>query len=394
MPKQRTLRILGIRGLPARHGGFETFAEHLARYLVRLGWNVTVYCQEPRGGDIRTDVWQGIRRVLVPSGDSSPWSTMRFDMQCIRHAAQSNDLCLTLGYNTAVFGAWLKARGVTNIINMDGVEWKRSKWGWYAKAWLYANDWIACWLGDHLIADHPQIERLLSTRADASKITCIPYGADEITSNDATPLQPLGLEPGRYLSLVARTEPENSVLELVRAFSRRSRGVKLAVLGQYHDHVPFHRAVKDAASDEVVFLGPIYDATVLSAIRKHSLAYLHGHRVGGTNPSLLEAMGAGNAVIAHDNPFNRWVAGEGAVFFACEDSADQALSSIVADAPLRTRLAAHSLARARSEFAWDSVLSRYHSLLVNWSREASPVDSAAVRLADDGVVARTRDLRP
>jgi glycosyltransferase involved in cell wall biosynthesis len=152
--------------------------------------------------------------------------------------------------------------------------------------------------------------------------------------------------------------------------------------------------VKAAANDEVVFLGSIYDATVLSAIRKHSIAYLHGHRVGGTNPSLLEAMGAGNAVIAHDNQFNRWVAGEGAVYFDCEDSADNAISSLIADAARRTRLAAHSLARARSEFAWDSVLSRYHSLLIGWSREAAPVEAAPARLPEDGTVVRARDLRP
>ena len=118
------------------------------------------------------------------------------------------------------------------------------------------------------------------------------------------------------MTLIARSIPENSILELVTGFSARRRNHKLVVLGMYEPDVdPYHRQVLDAASDEVVFLGPLYDKASVQALRYHSSAYLHGHTVGGTNPSLIEAMAAGNPVIAHDNPYNRWVAGAGGAVF-------------------------------------------------------------------------------
>ena len=130
-------------------------------------------------------------------------------------------------------------------------------------------------------------------------------------------LAPLGLTPGQYVTLIARPEPENSVLEIVAAFSaKRPRGLKLVVLGAYHpEALPYHAQVMAAASPEVVFAGALYDHALVNALRLHGLLYLHGHQVGGTNPSLIEAMGAGNPVLAHDNRFNRWVARDGAWYF-------------------------------------------------------------------------------
>ena len=367
MSHDQDLRILGIRGIPARHGGFETFVEHLAPDLVARGWKVTVYCQEPGTGPIRSDVWNGINRVLIPSGDFSPLSTIRFDLACVRDAARYGSTCLTLGYNTAVFGAILRMKGVANLINMDGVEWKRSKWSWPAKAWFYLNDWMGCWLGDHLIADHPQIEALLQTRANASKITCIPYGACEVVQADEAQLAQLGLLPKQYLTVVSRIEPENSILEIVRSFSSRERGVKLAVVGSLNDQDRYHRSIKSSASDEVTFLGGIYDRQILASIRAHCIGYLHGHQVGGTNPSLLEAMAAGNPVIAHDNRYNNWVAGDGALYFAQESGIDSAIDQLLTNPGLRTSMSEQSLQRIRSDFSWETVLCRYHSLLLQWA---------------------------
>lgn len=166
-----TLRILGTRGVPAAHGGFETFAEHLAHHLVGRGWRVVVYCQQDGDGPVHEDTWQGIERVHVPVSRPGAAGTIVFDWIATRHAARHGDLCLTLGYNTALFCAWLRLKGVRNIINMDGIEWRRQKWGWLAKAWFWLNDWAGCWLGNHLVADNPGIARHLQTRVSASKIT-------------------------------------------------------------------------------------------------------------------------------------------------------------------------------------------------------------------------------
>lgn len=363
MKTQPTLRILGIRGVPAAHGGFETFAERLAPYLVERGWRVIVYCQQEGREPLRQDVWKGVERVHIAVAGDGPASTIRFDWASTLHAAKHDDLCLVLGYNTAAFMAALRMRGVTSVINMDGIEWSRAKWGPVAKTWFWLNERAGAWLGNYLVADHPEIAKHLATRASSSKIHTIAYGADRIAQADAAPVQVLGLVPGQYVTVIARPEPENSLLEIVRAFSRRRRGKQLAVLGNYAATNAYHQEVKRAASDEVRFLGAIYDHAVVSALRFHSAAYVHGHRVGGTNPSLVEALGAGNAVLAHDNPFNRWVAGPGAAYFGDESAAAVQFDQLL-DSP--TRLATMqqaSAARHQEAFRWPDILAQYCALL-------------------------------
>lgn len=127
--KIKSLRILGSRGIPAAHGGFETFAEHLSLYLVNRGWRVIVYCQDNAAGPIFEDTWKGVERVHIPVEQDGPKGTIIFDWKATVHAARFSDLCLTLGYNTAIFCTLFRLKGVPNIINMDGIEWKRGKWG-------------------------------------------------------------------------------------------------------------------------------------------------------------------------------------------------------------------------------------------------------------------------
>lgn len=373
----KTLRILGIRGIPAAHGGFETFAEALALHLVRQGWRVVVYCQEEDRGPVVEDAWQGIERVCIPVEQSGPFGTIVFDWRAIRHAAQQRDLCLTLGYNTAAFCARLRLQGIPNLINMDGIEWSRAKWGLPAKIWLWLNDWAGCWLGNHLVADHPEIARHLATRVAAAKITTIPYGADAVIDAPSEPVSRLGLEPGRYLTLIARAEPENSILEIVTAFSRKRRDCLLAVLGHYDEGNPYHRAVRQAASDEVKFLGAIYDKETVRALRCHSLACLHGHQVGGTNPSLVEALGAGNAVLAHDNRFNRWVAGPAARYFNSTAECARQLDEMLSDPQALGAMQAGSRQRFAEAFTWPRVLDEYERLLTRHLPQDHPSSESA-----------------
>ncbi|MDO8346007.1 MAG: DUF1972 domain-containing protein [Cellvibrio sp.] len=366
MLKTKTLRILGTRGVPAAHGGFETFAEYLSLYLVSKGWRVVVYCQDDGTGPEFTDTWQGVERLHIPVAQEGPKGTIAFDWKATAHAAQHKDLCLTLGYNTAVFCALLRLKGIPNLINMDGIEWSRMKWGPVAKLWFWLNDWAGCWLGNHLVADHPQIKAHLQSRVAVSKITTIPYGADAVTAAPPTPVRALGLEPGRFLTVIARAEPENSLLEIVQGFSAKSRGMQLVVLGNYQDSNAYHRAVKAAASAEVRFVGAIYDKTVVQALRFHSAAYVHGHQVGGTNPSLVEALGAGNAVVAHDNRFNRWVAGEGAVYFSGAEGFAHCMDELLANPAALEVLRKHGQQRFTQAFTWPDVLAQYEELLTRY----------------------------
>lgn len=364
---QKTLRILGTRGVPAGHGGFETFAERLALHLVSRGWRVVVYCQENGCSSTFEDAWNGVHRVRIPVRQDGPKGTIMFDARAIRHAAGYQDLSLTLGYNTAIFCALLRMRGVTNIINMDGIEWSRMKWGPMARTWLWLNDWAGSWLGNHLVADHPHIKNHLATRVREDKITMIPYGGDEVLSADASLLTAYGIEPEKFSVIIARPEPENSFLEMVRAFSSKQRAHKLVVLGNFNpERNTFHREVMNAASDEVIFPGAIYETPKVQALRFYSRFYLHGHRVGGTNPSLVEALGAGCAVIAHDNHFNRWVAGSEAAYFRDETECAALFDRLLTDDAAVQRMKAASRTRFYERFTWDQVLGEYEELLMHW----------------------------
>lgn len=364
--KPLALRILGIRGLPAAHGGFETFAEYLALYLVKKGWKITVYCQIDGSGPITEDVWEGVHRVNIPVDREGPAGTIQFDWIATRHAQKAGEPCLTLGYNTAIFCMLLRMARLPNVINMDGIEWQRQKWGMGPKIWFYLNEWAGAWLGNHLVADHPEIKNHLARRTSRDRITVIAYGAEDVQSADTAPVEALGLEPGRFISVIARAEPENSLLEIVQGFTRKPRGMKLAVLGKYEDSNPYHRAVKAAGNDEVMFLGAIYDKKIVQALRFHSAAYVHGHQVGGTNPSLVEALGAGNAVIAHDNRFTRWVAGPGAVYFDGADSFAQQLDAILADPNKLSEMKKASRQRFEEAFRWEQILGEYERLLLQY----------------------------
>jgi len=359
-----TVRILGTRGIPANYGGFETAAENIARYLADHGWRTIVYCQTDHKGPVYEDVWNGIERVNISVPNVGWLGTAKFDWLSIRHAVKRRDVCLTLGYNTGIFNVLQRIHRVPNVINMDGIEWSRKRWGFFRQAILYVNERFAAWFGNELIADHPELHTYLRSRAPERKITTITYGAHRLDNAPSTPVEDLGLEPKRYLTLIARPIPENSVRELVEGFSAKKRGIQLAVLGDYDgDADAYHREVLDAASDEVVFLGAIYDPATVHALRYHSLAYLHGHTVGGTNPSLVEALGAGNPVIAHDNKYNTWVAGDAGLYFSTPEDVEKRIDQLLNDTELATELSRNARRRFDSEFTWDHVAGQYEALL-------------------------------
>lgn len=375
--------ILGTRGVPAAHGGFESFAEKLALFLSERGWRVTVYCQQDVAAVTQrfvTDTWRGVERVTVQVAEQGARATIAFDWHATQHASREDGVCLVLGYNTAVFMGLLRWRGKKILINMDGIEWKRPKWSAPVRAWFYLNEWLGAWLGHRLVADHPAIEDHLATRRPRGAIAMIPYGGDEVVAASAAPLGPLGLTPQNYLVSIARIEPDNSILELVSAFSRKARGAKLAVLGKLDANNAYHAAVRAAASDEVVFPGAIYGKDV-QALRLHARAYCHGHTVGGTNPSLVESLWCGNAVLAHRNRFNQWTAGAEQFFFADTDECERMIERILTDDIAVARAARMARLRAATDFVWSDILAAYERELaaLGGYRLESPKSEAAPR---------------
>lgn len=366
-----SVNIMGTRGIPAAHGGFETFAECLALYLVERGWQVTVYGQgEGAAPTLETpmrepivDRWHGIERRIFTPRRAGALGTIEFDRACVRDVIGRPGVDLVLGYNTAVLNLAQRLRGRRVVMNMDGIEWKRQKWSLPARAWLFANELIGLNTSTTVIADHPEIARQLSRRGIREPVM-IPYGATVIEAASAGPLAALDLSADGYYLGVCRLEPENSVLEIVRAYNAASRAAKLVLLGRLDPGSAYHRALAQAAGDAVVFPGAIYDAAVVASLRFHARAYLHGHQVGGTNPSLVEALGAGNAVIAHDNKYNRWTAGDGQFFFADQSALATMFDRLEHDDG--ALVAARQAARIRfdRDFRWEDVLGSYERCLL------------------------------
>jgi glycosyltransferase involved in cell wall biosynthesis len=375
------ISIAGTRGIPASHGGFETFAQDLALYLVGRGHDVTVYCQNETGTEIQEDDWRGIHRVLIPARDN-PWGTIWFDWATVRHASHQSGIVLTLGFNTGIFNYFYRFRNRPSAMNMDGIEWKREKWSFPQKAWLWLNEWAGAHASNRLIADHPEIAKHLERHSASSKITMIPYGADAITSAPVEPIQRFGLESREYYLVIARPEPENSLLEIVHGYSLSNSKAPLVVLGKYAPEIlRYHCAVIEAAGPNVKFLGAIYDRETVRALRFHAKAYFHGHRAGGTNPSLVESLAAGNPVIAHDNCFTRWVAGKGARYFSSEEDVMSILNSLESNPAPLVEMAEASRLRHREDFTQEKVLPVYERLLLKLSSSLGAVKSNIAELS-------------
>ena len=359
------INILGIRGIPAAHGGFETFAARLAPWLRDHGHSVTVYCQEDEGeAGPWVDEWEGIERVHFCPTRGGPKGTMEFDLACVRHVLKRPGIDLVLGYNTAVFNILERLRGRKVMMNMDGIEWKRAKWSLPARIWFFLNEVAGANLCNVAIADHPEIAKHVAARSFKTPVM-IPYGSDRIESAPEDAVRALGITPDNYMISIARAEPENSILELVRGFSTLDTDAHCVVLGKFDEGNAYHRMVKAAAGPQVIFPGAIYEPEKVAALRYHARAYLHGHQVGGTNPSLVEALGAGNAVIGHDNRFNRWVAGPDQFYFSNESEAASLMQRVLTDNASVEAAKASARARHAESFEWPMILSAYEQALAD-----------------------------
>ncbi len=357
------IAILGSRGIPAGYGGFETFVQELAPMLTAAGVETTVFCESPRDGQVVPARWKGVRLVHVSAAGPGPLGTLAYDLRCLWRARKDFDVVYMLGYGAAFACGLPRRSGAKVWINMDGLEWRRSKWGRVARTWLRWNEGQACRRADRLIFDSAALRREVELRRDLPRSSVIAYGTHPpVVEGAERKLEDLGLKSGRFLLAVCRFEPENQVVELVRARLASRTHLPLVLVTNIRKG-PGEAEVRAASKESVRCLGPVYDPEVLGALRAHCAAYLHGHTVGGTNPSLLEAMGAGAYCIAHDNPYNRETLGEtGAYFRGSRDLAARLdrLVGIAEEAGQTGRLAKR---RADQHYHWDGIANAYLELL-------------------------------
>ena len=371
-PPQHRPRIafLGARGVPARYGGFETFVEEIGARLAERGVDVTVFCERDKGEPEGPAEYRGMDLRYVKAWAPGPARTIQVDVSGLARAMRGFDVVYLLGYGAA-FAAWLPRMTGTSVwINPDGIEWQRSKWGGPARAWLALMERMACRAASRLVIDNGALADNIGARARMGQHSVLAYGAetlDEELPDDA--VRALGLTPGEYDLLVCRFEPENHVDEILQAHERANTGRPLVAVAHTDTGTPYATRTMDRASGaardgRVRFLGAIYDPEVLLPLRQHSGLYLHGHSVGGTNPSLLEAMGAGNVVLAHDNPFNREVLGEQDVYWDGIEALTQRISDWAGRAEVEIQgVRDRNLARIRSDYCWDQLADDYAALI-------------------------------
>jgi glycosyltransferase involved in cell wall biosynthesis len=231
-----------------------------------------------------------------------------------------------------------------------------------ARTWLRLNERLAVKMADVLIADHPEIASDLRRRLDATS-TMIAYGVDAAALADTEdPPHPL-LErwsEGTFDLVIARPEPENQIHLLLRAHATSSRLRPLVLVGNFAAN-GYGKALL-AEHPQAHFVGPVYEPCVLDSLRRRSVLYLHGHSVGGTNPSLIEAMAAGAMVVAHDNVFNRWVLGEGGMYFRNELDLAELMNRPPTPERRRACIAAARLG-CQERFLWPDILAAYEAVV-------------------------------
>jgi glycosyltransferase involved in cell wall biosynthesis len=365
-PAALRVAIMGTKGIPASYGGFETFAEQLSVRLVERGHQVTVYAEAD--GPAPADAFhQGVRVRFQRRPHWGPASVLAYDCASLWDARRGYDLVYMLGYGAAWACWWPRVFGTPVWINVDGLEWARSKWGRAARAYLRCMEWLATKTATRLIADAEAIaQRVRSVYPRSAPTSVIAYGAQQVATHDVDvqALSEWGLTPGGYLLVVARPEPENHVLEIIQGCLLHGGPLPLVIVGSVTGATPYQRQLQGLACDRVRLVGGVYDAPKLQSLRVHAAAYLHGHSVGGTNPSLLEALACGSLVVAHDNPFNREVAQEVADYFQSPAQLAECLKRLAArpaQEVARLRQGARDIIARR--YTWEGVTTAYEQLM-------------------------------
>jgi glycosyltransferase involved in cell wall biosynthesis len=339
--------ILGTRGIPNHYGGFEQCAQYLSVGLVSRGHLVTVYNSSLH--PFQESNWHGVNIQVCRDREDSMGTAGQFiyDLNCIWHARSMQfDVIIQLGYTSSSIWHFLWPK-TKHIVNMDGLEYKRDKYSSTVKSFLKWAEKVATKRADLLIADNPGIESYLRSKYK-NPVRHISYGADIPTQFNVDHLSEFGLKPEAYDLTIARMEPENSIETIIQAYAKLER--KLVLVGS--TQTPFGRKLKETYS-HVVFLEQLFDKEKLDALRYYSSKYIHGHTVGGTNPSLLEAMACNCAVIAHDNVFNRAVLKNAGQYF----NDVQNLWSILKDEKAHGSTSAVDI--IRQAHSWDDIVIQY-----------------------------------
>ncbi|MBJ8348706.1 glycosyltransferase [Antrihabitans sp. YC2-6] len=361
----KSVAIIGSRGYPSYYGGFETLVRRLAPYLVDEGWDVTVYGRKgsttpddpARDDRVKTATTLGI--------ESKSISTLSYGLTSCTHAARRRpDVAFVLNVANGFFFPVLKARKIPIIVNVDGIEWEREKWGAKAKAAFRAGARMTAKHADEIVCDSQEIARRWKVDFDRDGVY-IPYGGTD--PGLLNPIDELSGHP--YILMVARFVPENTMDDFLTAAIDLSKRWKVAIVGSsgYGGELDDRVAGLAANNANIHWFGHIHDDNKLFALWQHATVYFHGHSVGGTNPALVQAMASGAPVVARDTIYNREVLGESGLFVQADPiEITQTIDRLMGDSPLREQFQTQAKIRAKETYTWESVCAAYEQLLASY----------------------------
>ncbi len=373
--------IIGTRGYPSYYGGFETAVRRLAPALADAGWDVTVYGRpgQERGDDPTLD--PRIVRRATRGLESRSLSTLTFGLTAVLDAIRRRpDVALVMNCANGYWLPLLRLAGIPTVVNVDGIEWERAKWGRSARAVFKTGARLTAWSADRLVFDADAIGAYWR-RVFRRDGVVIPYGGTEAS---ALPLHPedARLADAPYALLVARFVPENTVPEFLAAAERIAERHPVVIVGStgYGGELDQHARLLADANTNVRWLGHVADDERLFALWQHAGAYFHGHSVGGTNPALVQAMHLGAPTVARDTVYNREVlAGTGAAFVEPDPVAiADAVLALLADRTEQERLGRVVRERARDHYTWRGVCAAYERALAEQVGAADRQERTAV----------------
>lgn len=349
--------IIGSRGIPNRYGGFEELAEQLSVRLNKLGHEVYVY--NGHRHPYADKEFEGVKIIhkYDPEHRFGTVGQFIYDLnQIIDARSRGYDVILQLGYTSSGIWQWLLPRKTKIVTNMDGLEWKRTKYNkWVQQFLLRSERWVA--RHSHLlVADNKEIESYLQSKY-GGQCVFIPYGAELIKQPDEAILEPYHVKKDEYNLIIARMEPENHIQEILEGIKASVSERVVLVMGNLETKHG-QELIRKYRDSRIRFLNAEYNKSILDSLRHFSHFYFHGHSVGGTNPSLLEAMACGSRIIAHDNGFNRSVLTENARYFTSPSDIVDILNDDF-DSDEWTARTKKNTNLIREQYGWKSIAEQY-----------------------------------
>lgn len=352
--------IVGTRGIPNRYGGFEQFAEKLSSQLVERELAVTVF--NPHTHAYKDEMYGKLSIMRKKNYEKylGPFGTLLYDYHCLKHAyRQKPGLVLLCGY-TSSFIAWyfFRKHVARTIVHMDGMEWQRSKWHFLARWLIKKSEKFTALRFPHLVVDHPALADYYK-RVYSVHTHVISYGAEwGLVENFAR----------EHYLIIARLEPENNVEMILEGYLQSGAKEKMLVVGDVNTKYGRKLLKKYGMGRQIVFAGGIFDQDKLSEFRKKSILYFHGHSVGGTNPSLLEAMGDGCLIACHANEFNRFVLEDNGLFFQTSEEVCEIILKKEEILLESGRLLDANIRMIESHYTWEKIAREFNMLFEKITR--------------------------